>query len=46
MMKLQIDHYDTECAHGEADDILCDFLISLGYGDLVKVYHEVDKWYA
>ena len=38
--------YDTEHSHSMADDILCDLLISLGYGDVVKEYEKIDKWYS
>lgn len=37
---------DYEIPHGEADDILCDVLRQLGYGDLVDAYDKVGKWYA
>lgn len=37
---------DTEAAHGNADDILCEFLTALGYADVVAEWHKVDKWYA
>lgn len=37
---------DTEEAHYEADDILCELLSSLGFDDVVSEYHKVDKWYA
>ena len=37
---------DIEIAHGDADDILCELLSSLGYQDVVDEYIEVDKWYA
>lgn len=37
---------DTESAHAEADNLLCQFLIDLGYVDLVEEYNKVDKWYA
>jgi hypothetical protein len=37
---------DTEIAHSEADDILCDFLTALGYADVVAEYMKVDKWFA
>jgi hypothetical protein len=37
---------DTECAHGEADNILCELLTRLGYNDVVTAYEAVDKWYA
>ena len=45
-MKEAAANDDTEAAHGNADDVLCDFLSSLGYTDLVDEYHKVKKWYA
>lgn len=38
--------WDPEKNHGIADDILCDLLRSLGYGDVVDEWDKVDKWYA
>lgn len=37
---------DPEENHGEADRMLCLFLISLGYNKLVDEYEKVGKWYA
>lgn len=37
---------DPEAAHGYADDILCEILTSVGYQEIVDLYHEVGKWYA
>lgn len=37
---------DIEIAHGEADDVLCELLVSLGYQDVVDEWEKVDKWYA
>ena len=37
---------DLEVAHIDADGILCELLIELGYGELIELYNEVDKWYA
>lgn len=37
---------DTECAHSDADNILCEFLEGLGYSDIVSEYHAVEKWFA
>lgn len=37
---------DTEDAHFEADEILCNLLEELGYGDVVAEYRKVDKWFA
>lgn len=37
---------DTEGSHIDADDILCDLLVSLGCADVVAAYHKISKWYA
>ena len=37
---------DPEAAHCYADDVLCDFLTSLGFRDVVEAWDKVDKWYA
>jgi hypothetical protein len=37
---------DTEIAHENADDILCNFLESLGYDKIVEEYKKIRKWYA
>lgn len=37
---------DTECAHADADDVLCDLLNAIGYQDVVAEYCKVKKWYA
>ena len=41
-------HYeeDWEIQHAEADAVLCQFLIELGYKKLVSEWKKVDKWYA
>jgi len=45
-MKACVENDDTEVAHGDADDLLCEFLRKLGYNELVEKYLEVNKWYA
>jgi hypothetical protein len=37
---------DVELAHAVVDDALCDFLMALGYDDVVEIYRRVPKWYA
>jgi hypothetical protein len=37
---------DEEQNHIEADKILCKFLKSLGYSDIVREYVKIPKWYA
>lgn len=38
--------HSFEEAHVDADEILCELLQSLGYGDVVDEYEKVGKWYA
>ena len=45
-MKSLIDCSDTEYAHSRADEILCELLKSLGYGKIVDLYYDVEKWYS
>jgi len=45
-MKEAGNNGDIEVAHIDADGILCELLIELGYGKLIELYNEVDKWYA
>ena len=37
---------DEELAHIEADDVLCEALRDLGYGEGVDAYERIGKWYA
>lgn len=39
-------NYDNEQAHGDADDLMCEALRSLGYGEGVDIYQSIEKWYA
>ena len=45
-LKVLQESCDTEMAHGFADDVLCDLLLTLGYDDAVKEYHKIEKWFA
>ncbi len=45
-LQAEVDNDDTECAHVEADNILCELLEKLGYKDVVEKYNKVSKWYA
>lgn len=37
---------DVEDAHGQADELMCELLRSLGYEEGVKLFERMDKWYA
>ena len=37
---------DTEVAHSDADDALCELISALGLSDVVDEYGKVPKWYA
>ena len=45
LKKLQ-DYGDTEIDHLIADELICEFLISLGHKDIVDEYEKINKWYA
>lgn len=45
-LKMEQSNGDTEMAHSNADDVLCELLRSLGYSDVVDEYEKVDKWFA
>ena len=36
----------TETDHVKADGLMCDLLRALGYGEGVKVFVDMTKWYA
>ena len=38
--------YDVEAAHKKADNVLVEFLRSLGYEELADTYEMIPKWYA
>ena len=46
LRELQEKYGDPEFAHSEADSILCDLLIALGYDRVVQEWAKVPKWYA
>ena len=37
---------DEEMAHMRADELLCDVLKQLGYSEGVKIFEDMNKWYA
>lgn len=45
-MELLIECEDSEYAHSRADELLCELLEDLGYGKIVELYSDVEKWYA
>jgi hypothetical protein len=38
--------YDTENGHSEADSILCELLLELGYADVIEEFQNLEKWYS
>jgi hypothetical protein len=40
------DGFDEEGAHSDADKLMCQLLISLGYIEGVYIFQDADKWYA
>jgi predicted GNAT family N-acyltransferase len=45
-LKKMQENRDQESAHIIADEILCEFLSSLGYDAVVNEYELIHKWYA
>ena len=45
-MKKISKSFDTEGAHAEADDLMCELLRVLGYSDGIDIYQKMSKWYA
>ena len=45
-LKVEQKNSDTEVAHGNADEILCQLLQDFGYDEVVDEYYKVHKWYA
>jgi hypothetical protein len=37
---------DIEYAHGEADELLCEFIKEMGCDELIEIYYKVSKWHA
>lgn len=46
MIKMATSAGDPEIGHSMADELMCKILCSLGYGDGVKIFEEMDKWYS
>gem|GEM_PF-5413496 len=40
------EHGDIENHHIQYDELLCDLLTQLGFGEIVSRFNESDKWYA
>jgi hypothetical protein len=38
--------HEGEHAHMDADDILCNVLDELGYGEITKAFKRIKKWYS
>ena len=37
---------NPEVAHSKADKLMCELLTELGYGEGVKIFDDMFKWYA
>lgn len=45
-MQAIADKRDTEEGHIEADDLMCELLKELGYGEGVDIFEGMPRWYA
>jgi hypothetical protein len=43
---LENNQGDTEARHAKLDDLMEELLVSLGYGEGVKVIRSSERWYA
>ena len=46
MLRIAETAGDKELRHIEADQLLCHALSLLGYGEGVRIFDEISKWYA
>ena len=47
MQRLSEDYADDpEILHREADNLICQLLSDLGYGEGIDIYNKMDIWYA
>lgn len=46
LMELIARDPDPEMFHREADKLMCDLLVSLGYEEGVDIFNKHGKWYA
>ena len=37
---------DPEICHGKMDDLMCELLRHLGYGDGIDIFESAERWYA
>ena len=37
---------DAEETHWDADELMCEVLVSLGYSAGVEIFRDMDRWYA
>ena len=44
--KFDVDKYDEEDVHIKMDDIMCDLLRSLGYGEGIDIFNNTPMWYS
>lgn len=45
-MKALVKTGDTEVAHEKADELMCKILKAHGYESGVKIFEEMERWYA
>ena len=39
-------YWDTEQVHIEMDNVMCEVLEDLGYGEGIEIFRNESKWYA
>ena len=46
LMMEETDTGEPERDHYNADELLCDILISLGYDEVIEEYKKITRWYS
>lgn len=46
MKYISENQWRTEDAHIEMDDVMCDTLKKLGFGEGIEIFEDTEKWYS
>ena len=45
-INYEANHYDAEMPHVLADNLMCEILSKLGYGEGVELFKDMKRWYS
>ena len=46
LISYEANHHDAEGPHAMADQLMCEILTELGYGEGIKLFEDMRRWYA